>query len=307
MLNTENNTYSLDAMPNEILLQIINCLTEDSRKQLAKTSRKYFDFIQTFYTDTLYGKLFLFLPFLEKQLNIIVQQIHEYQKSQQIAFFNLRRNGLSINSTIVITAFGALTICIQCCRYFYAIHGTPKKMLNRYFHTIHNMASKIEIEIEIDIQRDFYTATIITCIFLFYSLFRFYMLRASMQDAQIRLARSSLDQYAIDRFYQLIEKYPFLSYQEELALPLNRLVTFQSVFTSLENACSNIKQVLPTLAEYHASLLGREIKEIKLDRFNRSQEFIIKNCLEEWNNSNTNKCILYADEDENTTTLAVRI
>ena len=308
MFHIENHPFSFNDLPDEILITVTNYLVENERKKLACVSRHFFDFIQAFYTHTTYGKLLFFLPYLDEQLKTINSAIEDYQKSQQMSFFNPRRNQYCINLRIMGFIL-LIYIAWQFLGFFNNARNTMNFLLptlDRYYnlsvqapellaHLLPGGQAKQKdfIAFMFEIKQEYYFLLYLLVASLFFSCCEFFELRAEIHSGNTLLSHSRLDQYAIDKLYHLIEKYPFLFSQELLTPSLNGSLTFQRAHVLLHEISDDVKDTASALRLYHGSLLGKKADQIDLDPLKESQRPIIAACLDQWNEGNVTKSIAY--------------
>lgn len=242
-------------LPDEIFLLITSYLTDRERKLFGKTCVRFYGFIQQYYTNSLYGRLFGFTKYLQAQSKLLERDIEYYHKNKRFSLTKLQQ------AILGLIALGVISDC-----FFFL--------------------SQLELSISQWIRL---SGTVFSVIFMAISTYIF--LR---ENINYQLRQYFIDNRAIDQLYFLTSKHPLLfSRCERLAKPINAVLRPSEVNDSLEQIVNGFNEFISELYEYNRSLIGKNVKSIDLSCFAKPFQFLLTDFLEKWNVNSGNKLIDY--------------
>ena len=142
----EQKSVFLD-LPSELLLNIINKLSDQERSTLGKTCINLYGFVQQYYTNSIYGRLCDFTNYLQTQSKLIKTDVHTYQEGQRISLFDWSRANFHERHIfcIVIPSMLLILLWLQGIS-FYQLSGTHgQRVLQRRLLSISRLLSDLPI------------------------------------------------------------------------------------------------------------------------------------------------------------------
>ena len=260
----------LEKIPPEMFAQITNKLTDRDRNTLLKVSKEFYDFIQEFYVQTLYGNTLGLIRFMNHQLPKFTKDIVEYKKSQKFSFFNRQQRENTWDD-------GDLRWDI--CKFI--IVGVLM-ISNFYPHLKAYLLENKPVNFSLQGGRIIFPLIFIGIIAL------------TVHSFNASLLQRTIDTKTIEALNKLKRSYPLL---DKLGFQYDQTNTHFQINDFLDKLSDIIKNTLQKLNQYCNNIRGSNIQEINLDNVidDKNAKKILEHFITQWNNDipNSAKTISY--------------